>query len=57
MIHSTHLATMKDTEDFFRKSSDVTSPNFRILDEAEACAAVLMACRQADEINGLGGNK
>jgi uncharacterized tellurite resistance protein B-like protein len=47
---------MKDTEDFFRKSSDVTSPNFRILDEAEACAAVLMACRQADEINGPGGN-
>jgi hypothetical protein len=48
---------MKDTEDFFRESSDETSPNFRILDEAEACAAVLMACRQADEINGPGGNK
>lgn len=47
---------MGTTDDFFRTSSDATAPSFHITDEAEACAAVLLACRKADEINGPGGN-
>ena len=45
---------MNNNEIFFR-----TKPNATIIhisDEAEACAAVLLACRRADEINGANEN-
>ncbi len=45
--------SMKNTVDSPR-SSDASL--FHITDEAEACAAVLLACRRADEIDGAGGN-
>jgi len=44
---------MKNTLDLFN-ASPITP--FSISDEAEACAAVLFACRRADEIDGAGGN-
>jgi len=44
---------MKNTVDSPRSSD--ASP-FYITDEAEGCAAVLLACRRADEIDGAGGN-
>ncbi len=47
---------MKDTVDFFTASAGSGASPLRITDEAEACAAVLLACRRADEINGAGGN-
>ena len=43
---------MKDTVDFFRISSAADHPALRIQDEAEACAAVLMACLRANELDG-----
>ncbi|MFN0214263.1 MAG: TerB family tellurite resistance protein [Saprospiraceae bacterium] len=46
---------MSNTKNFF--SNQTSAPHsLQITDEAEACAAVLLACRQADEINGKGGN-
>ncbi len=47
---------MKNTVDFFRAAPATGASTFHITDEAEACAAVLLACRRADEINGTGGN-
>lgn len=43
---------MKNTVDFFsaRPAADHTS--LRLTDEAEACAAVLMACLRANELDG-----
>jgi uncharacterized tellurite resistance protein B-like protein len=35
-----------------KNNADQSKISFRIIDEAEACAAVLMACRRADEIHG-----
>ena len=40
---------MPNPPEFFSPSA---SPTLRITDEAEACAAVLLACRRADEITG-----
>ncbi len=37
-----------------KNTADTNS--LHITDEAEACAAVLLACRRADEIDGAGGN-
>ena len=47
---------MKNTVDFFRPSPASGASPLHITDEAEACAAVLLACRRADEMNGAGGN-
>lgn len=46
---------MNKTTDFFHAHSAESDLNLHITDEAEACAAVLFACRRADEINGPGG--
>ncbi len=46
---------MSNTQDFFTLSPTAKTQAFHISDEAEACAAVLLACRRADEINGPGG--
>lgn len=46
---------MSKTQDFFTPPPTATPNPFSITDEAEACAAVLLACRRADEINGPGG--
>ena len=47
---------MKNTLDFF-SSSPASGPSpLQITNEAEACAALLLACRRADEIDGTGGN-
>lgn len=46
---------MSNTQDFFTLSPTAKAQTFHISDEAEACAAVLLACRRADEINGPGG--
>lgn len=47
---------MNNTLDFFQTHSGANATSaFRISDEAEACAAVLFACRRADEISGPGG--
>lgn len=43
---------MNNTADFFRSHSAAASAPFQITDEAEACAAVLMACRRANELDG-----
>ncbi len=45
---------MNKNDSFFRSTADTAL--LQITDEAEACAAVLFACRRADEINGPGGN-
>ncbi len=45
---------MNTKDDFFRTTADTA--HLQITDEAEACAAVLFACRRADEIDGAGGN-
>lgn len=47
---------MSPSDDFFRAHPDANPAPLQISDEAEACAAVLMACRRADEINGAGGD-
>lgn len=46
---------MSNTQDFFSPSQTATPQTIHITEEAEACAAVLLACRRADEINGPGG--
>lgn len=46
---------MKQTPDFFTPSPTANAQALHITDEAEACAAVLFACRRADEIEGPGG--
>ena len=46
---------MPNTLDFFRSHPDAAHPLLRITDEAEACAAVLMACLRASEIYGMMG--
>ena len=46
---------MDNTDQFFRPSTNATA--LVITNEAEACAAVLLACRRADEIDGEGGKK
>lgn len=43
---------MKNTLDFFRTHPAAGHPSLRIADEAEACAAVLMACLRANELEG-----
>ncbi|MBK7936862.1 MAG: TerB family tellurite resistance protein [Lewinellaceae bacterium] len=43
---------MKSTVDFFRSSVAADSSPLRITDEAESCAAVLMACLRANELDG-----
>lgn len=45
---------MSNTKDFF-STPPISNAALRIDDEAEACAAVLFACRRADEIEGPGG--
>lgn len=45
---------MKNTLNFF--PSNPSASSLSITDEAEACAAVLLACRRADEIHGAGGD-
>ncbi len=45
---------MKETPDFFHTPAS-TAP-FHIADEAEACAAVLMACLRANELYGMEEN-
>jgi uncharacterized tellurite resistance protein B-like protein len=42
---------MKNTVDFFRTHSAADHTTLRITDEAEACAAVLMACLRANELD------
>ncbi len=42
-------------QDFFKTHSTDSIHRFHITNEAEACAAVLFACRRADEIDGPGG--
>ena len=46
---------MKDSKDFFHNTNASGATTLHISDEAEACAAVLMACRRADEMSGPGG--
>jgi uncharacterized tellurite resistance protein B-like protein len=48
---------MLNTPDFFTPAAPPapSAQPLHITDEAEACAAVLLACRRADEINGPGG--
>lgn len=41
---------MSSSPDFFANAE--TDPTLQITNEAEACAAVLFACRRADEIDG-----
>ncbi|MCB0524763.1 MAG: TerB family tellurite resistance protein [Lewinellaceae bacterium] len=41
---------------FFQTKENKGTDALTIENEAEACAAVLMACRRADEIDGGGGN-
>lgn len=43
---------MKSTADFFDTRPAADRTPFRITDEAEACAAVLMACLRANELGG-----
>ncbi len=45
---------MNNNDNFFHTTAETAS--LQITDEAEACAAVLFACRRADEIDGPGGN-
>lgn len=45
-----------NNDDFFRSNASPASSTLKIDNEAEACAAVLFACRRADEIDGPGGN-
>ncbi len=47
---------MKNTRSFFPTELSAAPPSLQIKDEAEACAAVLLACRRADEIHGTGGD-
>lgn len=47
---------MKNTVDFFQTTPTSGVSPLQITDEAEACTAVLLACRRADEIDGAGGN-
>lgn len=47
---------MSNTHNFFPTQLKAAPSSLHIADEAEACAAVLLACRRADEINGAGGN-
>jgi uncharacterized tellurite resistance protein B-like protein len=42
---------MKKAPDFFRSHPAADRPALRITDEAEACAAVLMACLRANELD------
>ena len=42
---------MRSTLDFFRTRPATTQAPFQISDEAEACAAVLMACLRANELD------
>ena len=42
---------MKNALDFFRSRPAEGSPSLHIADEAEACAAVLMACLRANELD------
>lgn len=44
---------MSNMQNFFTTSTPAHP--LHITDEAEACAAVMLACRRADEINGAGG--
>lgn len=44
-------------DQFFNPGSKAKTSALNITNEAEACAAVLMACRRADEIDGGGGGK
>ena len=46
-----------NNDDFFRVKAGDGAINLKIENEAEACAAVLFACRRADEIDGPGGNE
>lgn len=43
---------MKNTLDFFRPHPGTNQAPLRITGEAEACAAVLMACLRANELEG-----
>ena len=43
---------MKSTADFFPAHAAAGRAPFHITDEAEACAAVLMACLRANELGG-----
>lgn len=45
---------MNKHDEFFRTNPEAAQ--LHITDEAEACAAVLFACRRADEIDGVRGN-
>ncbi|MFN0175308.1 MAG: hypothetical protein ACKVU0_11715 [Saprospiraceae bacterium] len=47
---------MQSTTNFFPTQPSSSPSSLNIKDEAEACAAVLLACRRADEINGAGGD-
>jgi len=47
---------MQSTTNFFPAHPAAIPSSLHITDEAEACAAVLLACRRADEINGAGGS-
>ena len=47
---------MKNSLNFFSTQPNAAPSTLQITDEAEACAAVLLACRRADEINGAGGS-
>ena len=44
---------MKSTADFFDTRPAADRAPFHITDEAEACAAVLMACLRANELGGV----
>ena len=45
------IFAMKDTLDFFQTRPSAEHPPLHITDEAEACAAVLMACLRANELD------
>lgn len=47
---------MKNTVDFFHTRTESDHPPLRITDEAEACAAVLMACLRANELDSEAEN-
>ncbi|MCW5924505.1 MAG: TerB family tellurite resistance protein [Saprospiraceae bacterium] len=47
---------MKNTLDFFRSQPPADAPALHILNEAEACAAVLVACLRSNELYGMTEN-
>ncbi len=54
-LHPANIA-MKDTVDFFHTPPNTHPSSVYITDEAEACAAVLVACLRSNELDGMTEN-